>query len=69
MAAKLTRLAHKIVIQLNLVAESCTTCSSCSRLPVQKILDTPLYKHTWTSDGKTQIDHILIESTAVKHNW
>jgi hypothetical protein len=31
MAAKLTRLTHKISIQLHLVAESCTICSSHSR--------------------------------------
>jgi len=43
MAAKLTRLTHKITIQLNLVAESCTLCSSCSRRPIQKILVTPSY--------------------------
>jgi hypothetical protein len=43
MAAKLTRLTHKIVIQLHLVAESCTICSFCSRQPVQKLLDTPSY--------------------------
>jgi hypothetical protein len=43
MAAKLTRLTHKIVIQLHLVAESCTICSSRSRRPVQKLLDTPSY--------------------------
>jgi len=28
MAAKLSRLTHKIAIQLHLVAESCTICSS-----------------------------------------
>jgi len=42
MAAKLTRLTHKIVIQLHLVAESCTErctiCSSHSRWPVWKLL-------------------------------
>jgi len=31
MAAKLTRLTHKIAIQLHLVAESCSICSSRSR--------------------------------------
>jgi len=31
MIAKLTRLTHKIAIQLHLVAESCTICSSRSR--------------------------------------
>jgi hypothetical protein len=43
MVAKLTRLTHKIVIPLHLVAESCIICSSCSRQPVWKLLDTPLY--------------------------
>jgi homospermidine synthase len=41
MAAKLTRLTHKIAIQLYLVAESRTICSSRSRRPVRKLLDTP----------------------------
>jgi hypothetical protein len=39
--AKLTRLTHKIAIRLHLVAESCTICSSRSRQPVRKLLDTP----------------------------
>jgi hypothetical protein len=43
MAAKLTNLTHKIAIQLHLVAESCTICSSRSRRPVRKLLDTPSY--------------------------
>jgi hypothetical protein len=41
--AKLTRLTHKIVILLHLVAESCTICSSHSMWPVRKLLDTPSY--------------------------
>jgi hypothetical protein len=41
MAEKLTRLTHKITIQLHLVAKSCTICSSRSRQPVRKLLDTP----------------------------
>jgi len=41
MVTKLTRLTHKIAIQLHLVAESCAICSSCSRRSVQKLLDTP----------------------------
>jgi len=41
MAAKLTRLTHKIAIQLHLVAGSFTISSSRSRRPVQKFLDTP----------------------------
>jgi len=40
MAAKLTRLTYKIAIQLQLVVESCNICSSRSRRPVQKLLDT-----------------------------
>jgi hypothetical protein len=40
MAAKLTILTHKITIQLHLVAESCTICSSRARRPVRKLLDT-----------------------------
>jgi hypothetical protein len=35
-AAKLTRLSHKIVVKLHLVAERCTICSSRSRRPVRK---------------------------------
>jgi hypothetical protein len=45
MAAKLTRLTHKIAIQLHLVAESCTVCISRSRRSVPKLLDTPSYIH------------------------
>jgi hypothetical protein len=44
MVAKLTSLTHRIVMQLHLVAESCTICSSSSRQHVQKLLDTPLYE-------------------------
>jgi hypothetical protein len=43
MAAKLTRLTHKVAIQLQLVAESCDICSSRSRRPVRKLLDIPSY--------------------------
>jgi hypothetical protein len=43
MAAKLTRLTHKIAIQLHLVAENFNICSSRSRWPVRKLLDTPSY--------------------------
>jgi hypothetical protein len=43
MAAKLTRLTHKIVIQLHLVAERCNISSPRSRQPVQKLLDTLSY--------------------------
>jgi len=40
MAVKLTRLIHKIAIQLYLAAESCTIFSSRARRPVRKLLDT-----------------------------
>jgi len=43
MVTKPTRLAHKIGIQLHLVAGSCTICSSPSRRPVRKLSDTPSY--------------------------
>jgi len=43
MAEKVTRLTHKIAIQLHLVAESCAVCSSRSRWPVWKLLDTLSY--------------------------
>jgi alkaline phosphatase len=43
MAVKLTRMTHIIAIQLQLVAESCTICSSRSRRPVRKLLDTHSY--------------------------
>jgi hypothetical protein len=38
MTAKLARLTHKIAIQLHLVVESYTICSSRSRRPVRKLL-------------------------------
>jgi len=47
MAAKLTRLTHKMAIQLQLVAEGCIICSSHFRRPVRKLLDTPSY-FTWS---------------------
>jgi hypothetical protein len=44
MAAKFTRLTHKIAIQLHPVAENSTTiCSSRSMRPVRKLLDIPSY--------------------------
>jgi hypothetical protein len=43
MAAKLTRMAHKIEIQMHLVAEICIICSSRCRRPVWKLLDIPSY--------------------------
>jgi len=43
MVAKLIRLTHKVAIQLHLVADECTICSSRSRQPVRKLLDTTSY--------------------------
>jgi len=43
MAAKTTRLIYKIALQLRLMAESYTVCSSRSRRPVRKLLDTLKY--------------------------
>jgi hypothetical protein len=40
-APKLTRLTHNTAIKLHLVAESYIICSSRSRRPLQKLLDTP----------------------------
>jgi hypothetical protein len=58
MAAKLTIMTHKITIQLHLVVESYTICSSRSRRPVRKLLSYTLlyvkerkfvcYTHTHT---------------------
>jgi len=45
MAAKLTRLTHYIAIKPQLVAESCTFCTSRGRWPVRKLSDTPSYVH------------------------
>jgi hypothetical protein len=44
MEAKLTRLTHKIAVQLRLVAESCIICSSRSRRPVRNFwIYPPIY--------------------------
>jgi hypothetical protein len=53
-AAKLTILTHKIAIQLHLLAESCTICSSRSRRPVRKLLDTP--RTTLQRPGKVKTE-------------
>jgi len=43
MAAKLTRVFHKMALQLHLVAKSFTIYSSRSRRPVRKLLNTLSY--------------------------
>jgi hypothetical protein len=61
MAAKLTRLTHKIAIQLHLMAESCTTCSSRSRRPVRKLLDTP--SHAAFLQALANIEDVKIKAS------
>jgi len=51
-ASKLTRLTHKVEIQLHLVTESSAICSSRSRLQVRKLLDTPSYKDLWWTGSR-----------------
>jgi hypothetical protein len=65
LAAKLTRLTHRIEIQLHLVAESYIIRSSRSRRPVRKLLDTPSYTASlfliWNSTS-LYIKHYLVLS-------
>jgi hypothetical protein len=73
MEAKLIRLTHKIAIQVHLVAESCTICSSRSRRPVRKLFNTPSYVYVcvclssylclWSS-----FHGIVFSSVSVKQN-
>jgi hypothetical protein len=52
MATKLAGLTHKIAIQLHLVVESCTICSSHSRRPVRELFEhTLVYKGTARNEG------------------
>jgi len=44
---KFITLTHKIAIQLQLVAEICNICSSCSGQSVWKLLDTPSFSIIW----------------------
>jgi len=62
MAAKLTGLTHKVVIQLQLVAESCTICSSRSSRPVRKFLDTLSYVHNLRALLMYQHGLLLVET-------
>jgi hypothetical protein len=62
-AANLTRLTHKIAIQLQLMAESCTICSSRSRRPVRKLLDTPSYTNQatgWTTRVQSSAGAMMV---------
>jgi len=62
MAAKLTRLTHKM-IELHLVAESCTIWSSHSRHPIRKFLDTPSYVLISSSDVHLSLPSGLFPSS------
>jgi hypothetical protein len=64
MAAKLTRLTHKIAIQLHLVAESCTICSSLSRRSVRKLFD--ILSYYFTVQKLTITNFILITVSSNK---
>jgi hypothetical protein len=55
--AKLTRLAHKIAIQLHLMAESCTICSPRSRRPVRKFWLRP---RTFFEQGGTILETMAL---------
>jgi hypothetical protein len=68
-AAKLTRLTHKIAIQLHLVAESCTICNSRSRTPVRKFLDTLSYAFTEWRSLKAQAQLYLYLTLIGKLSW
>jgi hypothetical protein len=57
MAAKLSRLTHKIAIQLHLVAESCTICICCSRRPVRKLLVTLSYTESCVGEFRYVCSH------------
>jgi hypothetical protein len=57
MAAKLIKLTHKIAIQLHLVAESYTICSSRCRRPVRKLLDTLSYFNKYSLSNSTEQRH------------
>jgi hypothetical protein len=60
MVAELTRLTQKIAIQLHLVAESCSICSTHFRRPVWKLLATPSYHARGTSPGPGAFPFIII---------
>jgi hypothetical protein len=77
MAAKLTRLTHNIAIQLHLVAESCIICSSRSKLPVRKLLDTPSYiqiqmksrMHKWATWQLLQFTNVIKVIKSRRTRW
>jgi hypothetical protein len=73
MAAKLTRLTHRIAIQLHVVAESYIICSSISRRPVRKLLDTPRIWWQWNATsfvhGSFTVCSVMIPSRTDFLQW
>jgi predicted short-subunit dehydrogenase-like oxidoreductase (DUF2520 family) len=69
MAAKLTRMTHKIAIQLHLVAESCTICSHRSRRTVRKLLDTPSYMGGGIQKFPDRVDKIKCTPATINTRW
>jgi len=68
MAAKITRLTHKIAIQLHLVGESCTISSFRSRRPVRKLMDTPSHIQRGKIWGQRIESRNTSQSIAEFHN-
>jgi hypothetical protein len=65
MAAKLARLTHKIAIQLHLVAQSCTICSShCSRRPVRRLFG---YTVVYRNSACRKANHFHPVHLSVRH--
>jgi len=69
MAAKLTRLTLKIAIQVHLVAESCTTCSSRSRRPVRNFWIHPLINLTSLGRHRKPNNLERTGQTSCVHRW
>jgi len=70
MAAELTILTQKIVIQLHLVAQSCTICISRSRRPVRKLLDIHPHiylAHSWLSTMSSYV-HNGLQSVRISYH-
>jgi hypothetical protein len=65
MAEKLTRLTHKIAIQLHLVAESCTISSSRSRRPVRKLVYLPYFTILSEAFAKSSVTHNILQQELV----
>jgi len=69
MAEKLTGLTHRVSIQLHLVAESCTTCSSRSRQPVRKLLGHPRILSNLTRTWAPAMNSHSVRVTQLLHSW